>query len=276
MNIDIAGVLPLSAEDFIGQSVAVLGIKGSGKSNTAAVLMEELLKQNAPICVVDIAGEYHSLKTQHPQVVTIGHSHTNRVDVTITPSTPIPPLVEKIYTNGGSVVLDVSRMPGEDRQDILQAFFEKVWELSIARIPLVIFLEEAHNWIPQGKQTAVKRVFTDIASEGRKRGLSLVVIGQRSARIDKDILTQADIAFLHRVRHPADLRVYTDMIPRPGAWTRDRVNSLKVGEALTLLGEQVLRCKIRPRTTQHVGATPTLANVPARQMSLLEILKGQK
>lgn len=273
MNIDTAGVLPLSAEDFIGQSVAVLGIKGSGKSNTAAVLMEELLQRNAPICVVDIAGEYHSLKGKYPRVVTIGRSHTHRPDVAVTFSN-VQSLAQTAYTNGGSVVIDVSALLTEEREELLRLYFSKIWELSVThRIPLVCFLEEAHNWVPQGKQTAVKKIFTDIASEGRKRGLSLVVIGQRSARIDKDILTQADIAFLHRVRHPADLRVYTDMIPRPGAWTRERVNNLKVGQALTLIGEQVLKCVIRPRATEHVGATPTLANVPATQMSLLELMK---
>lgn len=274
MNIDVAGVLPLSAESFVGQSVAVLGIKGSGKSNTAAVLMEELLFHNVPICVVDIAGEYYSLKSHYPQVVTAGHSHTHRVDVTIAPSTPVAGLAEKIYTNGGSVVLDVSRMMSEEREEILRGYFNAVWELSLVhRIPLVIFLEEAHNWVPQGRQTAVKGTFSAIANEGRKRGLSLVVISTRSAGVDKSVLTQADIAFLHRVRFPADLRVYTDMIPRPPAWTRERVNALKVGQSLALIGEQVLKCTIRPRATQHVGATPTLANVPARQMPLLELLK---
>lgn len=36
MKIDEFALLPLKAEEFLGQSVAVLGIKGSGKSNTAA------------------------------------------------------------------------------------------------------------------------------------------------------------------------------------------------------------------------------------------------
>ena len=47
-----------------------------------------------------------------------------------------------------------------------------------------------------------------IATEGRKRGLGIVMVGQRSARIDKDVLSQAGILMLHRVRHPADMGVY--------------------------------------------------------------------
>lgn len=273
MHIETEGMLSLQATDFIGQSVAVLGIKGSGKSNTAAVLMEELLASKVPVAIVDIAGEYHTLKTLYPDITTVGRAHGYGVDIPVNTSNARQ-VAETAYSNGRSVVLDVSGM-SEEREEILRLYFSRIWEVSATkRVPLVIFLEEAHNWIPQ-KKSDVKKVFIDIASEGRKRGLSLVVIGQRSARIDKDVLTQADIAFLHRVRHPIDLKVYIDMIPRDAKWVRDKVNTLGVGESLTLLGERVLRCKIRSRTTVHVGATPSLADVPTMsQMSLFDLLKA--
>ena len=86
MNIDnmTENLLSLEAADLIGQSVAVLGIKGSGKSNTAAVLMEELLIAGIPICVVDIAGEYYTLKDEFPHVAIIGRSYETKVDVQLT------------------------------------------------------------------------------------------------------------------------------------------------------------------------------------------------
>lgn len=40
----ISEELELSLEDLIGKCVAVLGIRGSGKSNTSGVIFEELLK----------------------------------------------------------------------------------------------------------------------------------------------------------------------------------------------------------------------------------------
>ena len=73
MNVDIHGILNrvnggFIAEDMIGKSIALLGIPDSGKSNTAAVLMEELLSAGIPICVVDPAGEYHTLKDKYTHV----------------------------------------------------------------------------------------------------------------------------------------------------------------------------------------------------------------
>ena len=58
MHIDIHDQVSLSIGDVIGESVAVLGIKGSGKTNSAAVWIEEILSAALPLTVVDIEGEY--------------------------------------------------------------------------------------------------------------------------------------------------------------------------------------------------------------------------
>ncbi len=271
MNIDLIGNLELTASDLIGQSVAVLGIKGSGKSNTAAVLMEELLEAGVPICVVDIAGEYHTLGDDY-KVFVIGKSIETAVAVEVNYHN-VCEVARRAYESGTSIVFDVSGYEQEERERLLQLYFQAIWTLSaVKRIPLIVFLEEAHNWIPQRGKTETKKVFVDIASEGRKRGLSLVMVGQRSARIDKDTLSQADIAFLHKVRHPIDMKVYVDLIPRQRGWIRDRVNKLKRGEALVLLGEAVLWAQIRLRRTRHVGFTPSLEDVPVEQLSLFGLL----
>src|SRR5438477_262227 len=70
MSLDIAGTnLTLDTQAFVGRSVAVLGITGSGKTNTAAVLIEELLAQGLPMTIVDIEGEYWGLKQSHDLLI---------------------------------------------------------------------------------------------------------------------------------------------------------------------------------------------------------------
>lgn len=273
MNIDVHGLLNLSPENMMGQLVAVLGIRGSGKSNTAAVLMEELLAANVPIQVVDIAGEYHTLKDKFDRVEVIGRGIHVQAGTAVTFNNASK-IAETTYKHGLPVVLDVSGIPSAAREELLLSYFQPIWDLAATqRIPTVIFLEEAHNWIPQSRKTAVSPLFVDIACEGRKRGLSMVMIGQRSARIDKDVLTQADLAFLHRVRHPSDMQVYQDMIALPRRRVMDMVNRLQTGSALVLEAERVTRYEIRLRHTAHVGATPTLANVPKpTQLSLADLL----
>lgn len=275
LHIDGYGLVQLSPEDLIGQSVAVLGVKGYGKSNTAAVLMEELLEAGVPVAVVDIAGEYHTLKDRYEGLTVVGRSITCEVDLQLTYDN-VRQVAETAYINGQSVVIDLSGVPSVDRAELLAIYFRQVWRLSaLSRIPLMVFLEEAHNWIPQRGKTPVKVVFVDIAAEGRKRGLGLVIVTQRSSRVDKDVLTQAGLAFLHRVTHPSDLKVYFDMVPRPKAQVKQSVSRLKIGECLFLNGEQVLRPKVRMRETKHVGSTPGMGNIPRPARSLLDLMSSK-
>jgi DNA helicase HerA-like ATPase len=47
LNIDSSNKFQIQTQTLVGRSVAVLGITGSGKTNTAAVLIEELLASNS-------------------------------------------------------------------------------------------------------------------------------------------------------------------------------------------------------------------------------------
>jgi hypothetical protein len=49
----------------------VTGKSGSGKSNTASVLCEELLELNLPLLIVDTDGEYYGLKERY-EVLHVG------------------------------------------------------------------------------------------------------------------------------------------------------------------------------------------------------------
>jgi len=79
----------------------------------------------------------------------------------------------------------------------------------------MIGIEECHEFIPQGVRTDLKEVVSRIALRGRKRGLGAVIVSQRSAKVEKDVLTQAGMLFLHRVVHEVDMRVYGELLPWP-------------------------------------------------------------
>jgi hypothetical protein len=267
LNIARDGALTLPIDDLLGESVAVLGIKGSGKSNTAAVIAEELLGAGLPLCIVDIAGEYWGLKEKY-QVLVAGRSAN--VDVETAPSGG-GALAEFSLRQGVPVILDLSGFRKQERFDLLLGFFERLWDLAgDLRRPYQIALEEAHNFVPQGGSTPVSEVLVQIATEGRKRGLGIVMVSQRSARVDKNALTQAGILFLHRVRHPTDIAVYRDIVPKERGWVERTVNALQVGQAIALYGEDVIVVTIRQRHTFHAGYTPGLGDVVAPDLRAVD------
>lgn len=55
LDLDLKGTLALDIAAFVGKCVAVLGITGPGKSNTVAVLIEELLAQRLTATIIVLA-----------------------------------------------------------------------------------------------------------------------------------------------------------------------------------------------------------------------------
>ncbi len=257
LQIDTNHVLHLSIEEIIGQRIAVLGISGSGKTNTVAVLAEELLPHLA-MTIVDVEGEYFGLKEQHTLLVA-GRSAHAEIPLFVENAAAV---AEMSIRRGISVILDLFEYDQEEMQAILLAYFERLWTLSTSiRSPYEIIIEESHEFIPQGQRTPLKTVLTRFALRGRKRGVGLILASQRSAKVEKDLLTQANLLFLQNVVHPTDVGVYKDLIPLP-AKEVEQARELVPGEAFVVRGKHVDRVHIRKRHTLHAGATPTLEEVP--------------
>lgn len=247
--------------DVIGRSWAVLGMTGSGKSNSVARKAEQCLIAGIPLCVMDIAGEYWGLKERFALVVAGKSSH---VDVPVEMPEQAASLAIWSLQERVSVVFDISGFrPKALRLAMVNAYLTALWEASIdLRRPCVIILEEAHNYIPQSTPTTASEIVTTLATEGRKNGLSLVMVSQRPARLDKDVLSQASVRLLHRVFDPNDVKAYQSVIPQ-SAWDKEKVMALETGEAMLVYPQKRI-CQpvhVLPRETYHGGATPGMDDV---------------
>lgn len=255
LNIDIQNEMRISLKSLIGESIAILGIKGSGKTNTAAVLIEELLTTGLPLTIVDIEGEYWGLKEKY-EVFVIGRSANVDVPVDISHAEYF---AEFSVVHGVSLILDLSEFSLEETQEFLLSYFNSLWHISSkARRPYQIILEEAHEFVPQSIRTPLKDILSRIALRGRKRGLGLVIVSQRSAKVEKDVLTQAAIVFLHRVVHPIDMKVYQELLPLQPREVEAKTNALRPGDAIVMSNNAIQTVRIRARHTFHAGMTPEL------------------
>ncbi len=266
MQIDVAGILALTVNDVIGESFALLGVKGTGKTTTAAVVVEELIG-SVPLTIVDPEGEYFTLKEKF-RLLVAGCGDNVEVEIN---ADNAPALAEFAMKNRLSVILDISGYDLATGRLVLAAYLQKLWEVNYrSRLPHFVVVEEAREFIPQNGTTPVSEVLTRIALRGRKRGLGLIVVNQRSANISKDVLTQAGILLLHRVTHPTDIKVYQELIPLPANEVAARVRELKAGQLLFVRGDRVEKVTIRQRHTSHGGATPTLAGGSAPALKTID------
>jgi DNA helicase HerA-like ATPase len=85
------------------------------------------------------------------------------------------------------------------------------------KFPVVLVLEEAHNYIPEktkgDNESVSKIVFERIAREGRKFGLSLVVASQRPSELSRTVLAQCNSFIVHRIQNPEDQEYIRKIVP---------------------------------------------------------------
>lgn len=104
--------------------------------------------------------------------------------------------------------------------------------------PVVCAIEEAHTFIPNNEDTDAKRVVSKIAREGRKFGVSLIIVSQRPSRVDQDVLSQVGSLAVLRIVQPQDQRYIVDVSEIMSEELAGYLPSLNVGEAI-LIGQWV-------------------------------------
>jgi len=277
-SLNISQDLTLGLEDIIGQCVAILGIRGSGKSNTAGVIFEELLRNNYPLSIIDIDGEYFGLKENY-EVLVVGRGEGVEIEVD---SDCAEEIARISLEKNVPVVLDLSTFLSEERSLFLKEYLSSLWTLAgRLRRPYIIGIEEAHEFIPQGVRSELKELIARIALRGRKRGLGAIIVSQRSAKVDKDVLSQAGMLFLHRVVHEADMRVYGELLPWRKSEVKEVVSALNTGECVYVNGDKVVPVYVRERETFHAGFTPSLQVVVTPELkqvsqSIIEAIERAK
>ncbi|MBO8182471.1 MAG: ATP-binding protein [Archaeoglobus sp.] len=172
-------------------------------------------------------------------------------------ATPIELLLQKER----AVVLDMRGSPPEHQDLIVSRVCSMLFELRKREEvpPGMIVLEEAHNFIPErgfGK-TVSTQILRTIASEGRKFGLGLLVISQRPARVDKNVVSQCNTQIILRITNPNDLTAIKKGVEGLTAETVDEIKRLPPGTALVVSPEleKPVIVNIRVRKSKHGGAS---------------------
>ncbi len=133
--------------------------------------------------------------------------------------------------------------------------------------PFIMVIEEAHNFVPEkGFGQAVSNpIMRKIASEGRKFGLGIGVISQRPARIDKNVLSQANTQFILRVTNPNDLKAISKSFEGITSEVEDMIKSLPPGVAFLLGNDYPVMTDVRTRKSMHGGETQTAETYVERE-----------
>ncbi|MCD4704154.1 MAG: DUF87 domain-containing protein [Methanosarcinaceae archaeon] len=341
----------LNVNSLVQKHCSILAKTGSGKSYTAAVLLEELIDRDIPLLIIDPHGEYSSLKEKASKnadfkkygvsakgygskvtvytpankainpsadkvfrlngispkvkeltaifpdnytsthmgilyesvqklraemetyslddiIIEVGNNESKarwnvislledirEMDILSTS----PTSVEELMQRGRVSVVDFKGVPPDIQSMIVARLCESLFEArKMGRIPPgMLVVEEAHNFAPEKgfRKTASTEVLRTIASEGRKFGLGMMIISQRPARVDKNVLSQCGTQIIMKVTNPNDLKSISKGLEGVNSYVEDELIRLPPGVAMLVSNdiERPILVDVRVRKSKHGG-----------------------
>jgi DNA helicase HerA-like ATPase len=154
-------------------------------------------------------------------------------------SSPLPVNRTDLVRYGGISIVALAGYTDDFQATIYSLVAEALFSARVAgdlKLPVLLVLEEAHNFAPARAASAAEQqaitTTKQIAQEGRKFGVGLVMISQRPSRLDETTLSQCNSFIIMRMVNPDDQSFVRKAIESLGADDTKMLPDLDVGEAL--------------------------------------------
>ena len=273
--------------DFAALTSAILGIRGSGKTSTAVVCVEELLQVGHQVVVIDPTDVWWGLKSSSDgkqpgfPVVVLGGEHG---DLPIDAASGAP-IADFLVEQRASAILSLRHLRKGDQRRFVTDCAERLYHRKgegAHRTPALLVIDECDAFIPQrvgGAEARMVGAIEDLVRRGRAAGIGVCLISQRAASINKDVLTQIELLVAHRHTSPQDRKALEAWIEAHDTAGRQRefmgsLASLAVGTAWFWspgwldVFESV---KVRQRSTCGSSSTPKSVKQASAPKAIAEI-----
>ncbi len=225
----IKGHLP----KLINYHTAILGVTGTGKTELVFTLIEEAMNQGTKVICVDLTGEYRKrLAHLHPKAIGLKKDKADEIESALFDVSTgkygapdekkmLKELIEKSRDDAREQVAEFLRAKGSalglfELAEVTNTRATLIaTEMYLSEIMLwarnhrksrriLIVLEEAHTIIPETSgsgfdfdtQLVVSKI-GQIALQGRKYGVGLFIVSQRTALVSKTVLSQCNTFLTH-------------------------------------------------------------------------------
>lgn len=169
-------------------------------------------------------------------------------------------------------ILDVSGLPSEVLPTVVGTVLRIVYDVLFwaqnlpiggREQPLLIILDEAHLFVPRGKDSPAHRTIAMIAKEGRKYGTGLLLVTQRPSEIARSALSQCGSMVALRTTNSADKGIVAGALPDELGGLAEQLPSLRTGEGIFVGAVMPIPSRVRIRRARHkpIGDDPELPEV---------------
>ena len=187
----------------------IAGKRGSGKSWTAGVMMEELERLGLQFVCFD-ALDAHLGLGELPNVEILKPESGRTVNMQGLVSKLAQPGVSK------SLIVNLGHLPLTKQQELVADYCTALLEQGPTfrdnNKPLMTFLEECQDLVPQIGRPSSFDPIVRLCKRGRAMGQGATLISQRPAGVNKEALSQSSIYLVHNVINHRDLKALDDQL----------------------------------------------------------------
>lgn len=215
-QIHLAQGLSLDAEELLTSATGIVGKRGRGKSGAVKRLMEELVRVSLPFVCFDPAGIHWAIRSSADgkgpsglQVLVIGGKHG---DIALNRRGGAQ-VARAIVQGNVSCVIDFKTEPRAAYREFIRDFCHELFR--IEGDPRVIIIEEATRLVPQKIYKGGEEVFEAVeklVSQGRNEGIGVVLVTQRPATLNKDVLSEIDLLLAFGLVSPQDRKAIREWV----------------------------------------------------------------
>jgi len=234
--------------------LALTNIKNMRQALTTMKKVIEMLRANKPsYSLADLIRTLEAQEDSQNATLIQELQYLDEINIFAERGTKLDELIVK----GKTTILNLRGSPPDIQGLIVNRIMTSLFEMRKINAvpPMLIVTEEAHNFCPQQGTTACSKIMRTIASEGRKFGLGLVIITQRAAKVDKNVLSQCGTQVILKITNPNDLKAVVASVEGLTSGTTEEIQQLPIGTAIVCGGgvQVPLFIRVRPRETRHGG-----------------------
>lgn len=160
----------------------------------------------------------------------------------------------KLSDEANITIIDLSALPFEVVSIIVSVISRLAFEVSYFQTkltgynnkPLMIVYEEAHRYVPKNQSSKyrdTREAVERIAKEGRKYGISEMIVTQRPSEISPTVLSQCNNFVIMKLSNQDDQNIVRSILPDTDNYFTNTLSSLNRREAL-LVGDAMANTSI--------------------------------
>lgn len=264
----------VSLPKLIESRALIMASSGGGKSYLMRKIMEEAAEKKVQQIIIDPEGEFVTLREKYDFALIAKEDGDIPLNIKYAET-----LAHKILETGISAIIDLYELDKNEQQLFVKKFFT-----ALEKAPkhlwrnLLLYLDESHDFAPQGKESESTKAVISLCSKGRKRGYGIILATQRISKLHKDATADlynkfigATVQDVDRKRAGEELGFYNKVDIRNLQFLQEEFHAF--GPAI---GREVIKFKASSVKTTHLKSGVRLTTVPPTPKAIQNILSQLK